>query len=88
MFRIVGESSTQDIRNRREGIENGKNYPLIYVGFIVVTCTIRIDPPRLVCLCIILPCTYSVQRSRKPRLTTVGIRCADNATPSILKSCH
>jgi hypothetical protein len=26
--------------------------------------------------------------SRKPRLTTVGIRCADHATPSIRKSCH
>jgi hypothetical protein len=27
-------------------------------------------------------------QSRKPRLTTVGIRCADHATPSIRKSWH
>jgi hypothetical protein len=27
-------------------------------------------------------------RSRKPRLMTVGIHCADHATPSIHKSCH
>jgi hypothetical protein len=27
-------------------------------------------------------------RSRKLRLTTVGIRCADHATPSICKSWH
>jgi hypothetical protein len=27
-------------------------------------------------------------RSRKPRLTDVGIRCADDATPSIRKSWH
>jgi hypothetical protein len=27
-------------------------------------------------------------RSRKPRLTTVGIRCADHATPSIRKGWH
>jgi hypothetical protein len=27
-------------------------------------------------------------RSRKPRLTTAGIRCADHATPSIRKSLH
>jgi hypothetical protein len=27
-------------------------------------------------------------RSRKPRLTTVGIRCADHGTPSIRKSWH
>jgi hypothetical protein len=26
-------------------------------------------------------------RSRKPRLTAVGIRCGDHATPSIRKSC-
>jgi hypothetical protein len=27
-------------------------------------------------------------RSRKPRLTAVGIRCTDHATPSIRKSWH
>jgi hypothetical protein len=26
--------------------------------------------------------------SRRPRLTAVGIHCADHATPSILKSWH
>jgi hypothetical protein len=31
---------------------------------------------------------YIYVRSRKPRLTTGGIRCADHATPSIRKSWH
>jgi hypothetical protein len=33
----------------------------------------------------LLECKSSGSGSRKPRLTAVGIRCADNATPSIRK---
>jgi hypothetical protein len=49
-----------------------------------------LNAPHILCLAVGVYCTLLPRptRSRKPRLATVGIRCADHETPSIRKSRH